>query len=560
MKKLILQTITLFYFCSYFTTTTQAQIRPISNSNLTMSPTCIGCTVSAPENARDIDPSNSAIFDVTGLPLGVLGFVSMDYSFASALPADDELLLHFSFSDNSLLSALGTDVANLAIFSRLKVELLQGGTVGATYGGLGLLDNIAAVELINPTTATFNVAIKVPLATITGVRISTGALVSAATGTTPSNLEVHDIISVPTNRYYANEYTGNSGQVGAAFLPCFNCQVIDPSLGATYTADPNYQYTKYRWDVGLSLLGTEYQYAEYDWGASPVLDFLGDQDGGEDELVVILQESGVADLGLQDLGLNLWSSGGVSLLLTYTDLSTELLSSSSSLVAATVVQNKSGRFQLTRTIPSTKTLQKVEVRRVAPSLAVLTELRLYSIYTTPTSATLPEASITSFKIDKKNRKDAVLKWCTNALEGSSFEVQQASDKLSFEAVTTIDATTDRNYSLTQNDLMGGAYYYRIKTTSPDGIVDYSPTKVVVFETTQERNIYQTNQTIWIEQSEPLPNDCTVIISTTTGQVLTTAILPKGSIQNNLKKDPNWTGTLLFSIIDHQGNIITQILP
>lgn len=165
----------------------KAQTKPNTDDNTQQSPTCIGCTINNSPQARDASTTTFSTFDVTGLPVGVLGFISRDYNFGSNLPLEDEITIELQFSDNSLLASLGTNVATVIIFDRLEIELLDGNTSIATYGGNGLLSNLTMIDVINISNSSFHVIIKVSENNINKIRIKTGALVSLGTGVSPSN-------------------------------------------------------------------------------------------------------------------------------------------------------------------------------------------------------------------------------------------------------------------------------------------------------------------------------------------------------------------------------------
>lgn len=505
--------LTFFYFLSY---STMGQTRPDSDGNTQQSGTCLGCTISNAIQARDASSTTFATFDVTGLPVGILGFLSRDYNFSSNLSIDEEITIDFQFSDNSLLASLGTNVATAIIFDRLQIELLDGTNSIATYGGNGLLSNLATVDVLNPSTGSFQVIIKVPANNVNKICIKTGALVSLGAGVSPSNLLVYDIRSSITNRYYASRFTGNSGQVGASLLSCISCGVTQEALATTYLSDPNLEYARYRWDLGLTLLGSEYQFAEFDWGASPNYNFLGDQDGIPDALVLTLQESNVADLGLSDLGLNLWNSGGIELFVTYTDLTTETYNNLSNFLTAKVLGRHSGRFDIIFHIPSSKTVDQIEVRRVAPTAGLFSELRLYSIYSIPND--LLPLELEAF--DAVQHKNCVqLNWSTQQKDIDYFEIEHSTDAIEFTSLGVVAATSASLYTFTDNQPVPAHNYYRLKVIDEYEEVQYSPIKNVHFNVPNSYHIYAQQNQLFIKNNTPITEKAIITIMDLNGRVV-----------------------------------------
>lgn len=466
MKK-ILKTLFLCFF-AYFNCFSQT--RPSSDANTTSSGSCFTCSISSPENARDVSSSTFATFDASTLGIGLIGSISREYDFSANLTQGNNLVFLISFSDNTLLSALGTSVANLTVFDQLKIDLMNGSTVIASYGGNGLSSNMAEVDVIDESTSTYNIIITVPSTNINRVRVNSGAFV--ALGASPSAMELYDIYSNPADRYYANNFTGNSGQSGAALTACINCFVDRESDAETHNSDPNSNYARMAWDAGLSLLGSEYQYIEYDWGATPDNNFLGDGDGIDDIIVFDMQVSGVADLGLNDLGLGLWNDGGIELVVTYTDFTTETHDNSSSLLSASLLGNKSGRFSMSFEIPPAKTVEKVEIRRVAPTVGLYTELRLYSVHSEPKDPPLP-IQLVDFR-GEKTTHGILISWSTVYEENNDyFTLLKSLDGETFYSLGTINGAGNSNNQKTYSfqaplESSSGLSYYKLQQTDFDG--------------------------------------------------------------------------------------------
>ena len=476
--------------------------KPVATGNMQTSLSCLGCFVSQPEMAFDASTSTAAIMDPTVLPLSTIGYVSQDYSFAAPLAIGSELRLDLAFSDNSILAGLLGTLANCLVFDRLEVDLLNGTTVVSTYGGSSGT-SLAELDVVDAASSRFNLIIQVPTANVDGIRIRTGALVSLGLGIAPSSLEIYDIKGMPTDRYYANRFTGNSGQNGLALTLCLGCAVLNEAHAASLGNDPNSQYAQMRWDIGLSLLGTEYQYAEYDWGASPNTDLLGDADGTPDAVVIQLQETALADLGL-DLGSNIWDNNGLAVMAHYTDGSNNLLDNSSPLLSADLLGTGSGRFQLVLNIPPAKTLDRVDVRRTAPTVGLFTELRVYNIYTV-TQASLP-LKLAEFHLKKDLKKGILLDWQTESeYDMDQIIVQRAGEDLKFEDLSAIDAQNDphqkANYAFTDEQPNWGNNYYRLKFLGfAENDISYSEIKVANWQHNTTFTIYRQGQNLSIQKA------------------------------------------------------------
>lgn len=560
MKTKHLQKLALAIILAFSCYVVHAQTRPSSDNNTQQSLLCIGCSINNTSNARDGSSTTFTTFDVTGLPASVIAFLSRDYSFSANLPIEDEITIDFQFSDNSLLASLGANVASAVIFDRLKIELLDGNTSIAEYGGNGLLSNLAEVDVLNSATGSFHVIIKVPTSNVNKIRITTGALVSLGAGVSPSNLLVSDIRSSMTDRYYASRFTGNSGQVGAALLACISCEVAQEALAATYLSDPNFSFANYKWDIGLSLLGSEYQFSEYDWGSSPNQNFLGDQDGIADAVVVTLQEASIADVGLSDLGLNLWSSGGIELVASYTDLTSATYTNSSSLLTATALGSNSGRFNMTFDIPLGKTIDRVEVRRVAPSVGLFTEVRLFSIHTVPVN-TLP-LELGTFKAVKKDNL-AELNWTTiQEKDIAYFEIQRSTDAIDFEPIaekSTNNNSLNRNYyTFTDANPLPTNNYYRLKVIDYNEAISYSAIKTIDFTSTENNYLIYTNQNqLCIKNNTTTMGDVEITIVSIDGKVLKQLVQKEGSYSTII--DSQSFGQVFVINIKHQEGQFTRLI-
>lgn len=512
----------------------QAQTRPDKDQNTQQSATCIACNVVSSENSYDLNTNTFSTFDVSPLLINVLGYISRDYCFPTDLPMTDEIKLEMSFDDPNIFGSLISTTANAIVFNRVEIELLDGNTVVARYGGNGLASRLTEIDIIDLNTSRFNMVIKVPTTTVDGIRIKTGALAGIGTGITPTNLNVYDITSTMTNRYYASRFTGHSGQHGASLLVCLSCGVDQENLAATYFADPNTEYATYQWALGLSLLGSEYQYIEYDWGNTPNYDLLGDQDGIPDALTFVLQEVDLIDMGLADLGINLWNSGGIEFLVTYTDLTSSIYSNNSSFLNAKSIGKGSGRFQVVFDIPQGKTVDRVEVRRVAPSIGLFTELRLYAIFSV-VAGTLP-LDLLSFDAQKEQQngneeqKTVKLHWTTaQELNVSHFEVQRSRDGIEFETIAEIKAKNQVFNSYTSTDYypMLQDNYYRLKMVDVDLTTTYSKVRNIHFNGSDSYHLFQSSDELVLQTSVPLTEDVTILIASLDGKVLHQTIFKKG---------------------------------
>jgi len=477
--------------------------KPVSTGGTQTSLSCVGCFVSQAEMAFDASTSTAALIDPTALPLSTVGYISQEYYFAAPLVVGSELRLDLAFSDNSILAGLLGTLANGLVFDRLEVELLNGTTVVSTYGGSSGT-SLAELDVVDPASSRFNLLIQIPTANVDGIRIRTGALVSLGVGVTPSALEVYDIKGMPTDRYYASRFTGNSGQNGLALTLCLSCGVFNEAHAASLGNDPNSQYAQMRWDIGLSLLGTEYQYVEYDWDASPNTDFLGDADGTPDAVLVQLQEVALANLDL-DLGSNLWDNNGLALMVQYTDGSSSLLDNSSPLLSGNLLGTGSGRFQLVLNIPAGKTLERIEVRRNAPTLGLLTELRIYNIYTA-TQASLP-LKLADFRLEKDLSQGIFLQWQTESeYDMDQIVVQRAGEELLFKDLNSQSAQNDphqsANYEFVDKQPLWGNNYYRLKFIGfAENDISYSTVKGENWQQNKSFTLYRQGDHLRIQKME-----------------------------------------------------------
>jgi hypothetical protein len=100
----------------------------------------------------------------------------------------------------------------------------------------------------------------------------------------------------------------------------------------------------------------------------------------------------------------------------------------------------------------------------------------------------------SFTAQKNGAHSALLSWTTaNENNNDHFEIERSSDGISFTKIGSIHAVvyaTSKTYSFTDNLLLSGTNYYRIKQVDKDGNYQYSSIqKVSMADVVKRWNLY-----------------------------------------------------------------------
>jgi gliding motility-associated-like protein/uncharacterized repeat protein (TIGR01451 family) len=290
---------------------------------------------------------------------GVGGNAQVVYQWAQPVPLNNVMKVTLQFEGTSVLSGIAKD----EVFKRLRVQLLNAsGTVLETY------DNSApvGVDVVNAAENRFEITLFNPNAATQRIRIQSGDLLSV--GLTSQNLRIYDVRQYLTEIHPAITPEA-TGKVNG--LLCIGCGVTNAG-DATGSSDPNNDYASL--NVPLSLnLGTGYVYSRYNWGGTSY-------SGAANDVYLVMENPSVASLGTE---LLFFQNGNISVELTYSDGTKEVVKAGSSLVTASLLGIGSGRFMLKIDANDAKSISKVEVRFGGNLIDAASSLSVYDIFIAP---------------------------------------------------------------------------------------------------------------------------------------------------------------------------------
>ncbi len=178
-------------------------------------------------------------------------------------------------------------------------------------------------------------------------------------------------------------------------------------------------------------------------------------------------------------------------------------------------------------------------------------------------------TFTSLKLIIQN-KAAVLSWSTSTeLNNKGFGIEKSIDGKNFSEIAFVstkavngNSNIETNYNFTDNNLLFGKSYYRLKQTDKDGKITYTEVKVLLYETRTAFNISLINNPIKAQIIFNVKsNKSTTLqltISNTSGAILVNKIFNVSEGENNIVLPSNNLPTGIYfatAISDNQKKVI-----
>ncbi|MDF1674863.1 MAG: T9SS type A sorting domain-containing protein [Vicingaceae bacterium] len=332
------------------------------------------CGICSKINELDAIDNDILTFANYNQVVGALAYHEVTYDFGSNIPTSSVLSVEMSYP--SLASGLG-NLIGVAVFNSTTVELLDASNLTlATYN----VSNQPTVELLDSVSNRFKIQLINMYSNVKKIRVTVGGLSGLVS--LISEARIYEVKYEVESFNFVNRNIDFGYYLGANLLTVSaNNNITNKDYAIFDTGIENYdvnnKYTLFSYLSDIDL-GNRYLFSSYDWNGSSF-------DGATNDLYIFMEDNTL--ISLSDLKL-LFSDGNIRVKITYSDLSTDIIDNSSSLVSVNVLSLGSGRFYLQIDLNDAKSIKEVEVR-FAPTISTASSLRLYSIFVAPVSTGNP---------------------------------------------------------------------------------------------------------------------------------------------------------------------------
>jgi len=332
------------------------------------------CGICSKINELDAIDNDILTFANYNQVVGALAYHEVTYDFGSNIPTSSVLSVEMSYP--SLASGLG-NLIGVAVFNSTTVELLDASNLTlATYN----VSNQPTVELLDSVSNRFKIQLINMYSNVRKIRVTVGGLSGLVS--LISEARIYEVKYEVESFNFVNRNIDFGYYLGANLLTVSaNNNITNKDYAIFDTGIENYdvnnKYTLFSYLSDIDL-GNRYLFSSYDWNGSSF-------DGATNDLYIFMEDNTL--ISLSDLKL-LFSDGNIRVKITYSDLSTDIIDNSSSLVSVNVLSLGSGRFYLQIDLNDAKSIKEVEVR-FAPTISTASSLRLYSIFVAPVSTGNP---------------------------------------------------------------------------------------------------------------------------------------------------------------------------
>lgn len=332
------------------------------------------CGICSKINELDAIDNDILTFANYNQVVGALAYHEVTYDFGSNIPTSSVLSVEMSYP--SLASGLG-NLIGVAVFNSTTVELLDASNLTlATYN----VSNQPTVELLDSVSNRFKIQLINMYSNVRKIRVTVGGLSGLVS--LISEARIYEVKYEVESFNFVNRNIDFGYYLGTNLLTVSaNNNITNKDYAIFDTGIENYdvnnKYTLFSYLSDIDL-GNRYLFSSYDWNGSSF-------DGATNDLYIFMEDNTL--ISLSDLKL-LFSDGNIRVKITYSDLSTDIIDNSSSLVSVNVLSLGSGRFYLQIDLNDAKSIKEVEVR-FAPTISTASSLRLYSIFVAPVSTGNP---------------------------------------------------------------------------------------------------------------------------------------------------------------------------
>jgi YHYH protein/Secretion system C-terminal sorting domain len=175
------------------------------------------------------------------------------------------------------------------------------------------------------------------------------------------------------------------------------------------------------------------------------------------------------------------------------------------------------------------------------------------------SAPLP-VELFDFSVRLINKK-ALLVWRVGTEQNvAQYEIERSDDAIRFDFVGKKTAEGKLQYDFTDEKLVSGNYYYRLKTIDKDGSFSYSTIVSVFMEHGKSMLLHNNpaNDLLTIQHNDALL-DRTIRIFDMTGKLVFSTILEQGSTMISLDVQTLYAGQYVINIADETQSISSKLI-
>ncbi|MEY4905072.1 MAG: hypothetical protein RLZZ292_2887 [Bacteroidota bacterium] len=175
------------------------------------------------------------------------------------------------------------------------------------------------------------------------------------------------------------------------------------------------------------------------------------------------------------------------------------------------------------------------------------------------SAVLP-VELFDFSV-RLNDKNALVNWRVGIEQNiSHYEIERSNDAIRFAIVGKKTAEGKLRYDFTDEKLVSGNYYYRLKTIDKDGSFSYSNIVSVFMEHGKAMLLHNNPATdlLTIQHNDAL-NNRTIRIFDMTGKLVYSTILEQGSTMISLDVRTLYAGQYLIAISDETQSVSSKLI-
>lgn len=428
------------------------QVRPNSTISMATGPQtgnhCLFCNVQNPDLAWDNSESSYCNLNIDSSLIG--GFASVTYEFPNNLDHQSFITINMSIGGLPILSGVISDL----IFQRVSLEFLD-----AQNNPVMVYDstNRTAVELVSAATNEFNLRIFNQSPDTRRVRIIAHSLGFPLA----QDIRIHDISYVQSNFVFAQRpINAGSGYSGGLLSLCVNCGITDIQ-NPIEMYDENSEAARMWFPISANVLASNYLYADYDWNNTT-------SDGALNDLYILMEMDGVSSAPLQ-----IFNTEELQIRVNYSDNTSEIFNASSGGITAEKLYAGSDRFSLQIDLNDAKDILSVQVRLYQPTLSLLHDLKIYTIFVGPTSPNVLPVEIVSFDAEILKSGVVALDWTSETESNSDYYMVEHStnglnwiDILHLKAAGNSAIPSSYKGFHTSPDL--GSNHYRLTPVDLDG--------------------------------------------------------------------------------------------
>lgn len=416
---------------------------------------CLGCAVQNPDLAIDSDNSTYQKYELTAAALNVTGSTSFD--FGQVLSSQSLINLEMSFPD--LVSGTFGSLLCENVLDHTRIKLLdEFDAVIFEYNS----SNRPTVELINDAENRVKIKIINAYQNVRKIEFESGSLVSLV-----GDVLLYDVKAEFRDMNFVSRSIASGYYDGSSIITLSTGHNIVNQDYATYNSsasfyDVNSEFASMEHTLNINL-GSDYLFARYDWMGTAF-------SGSAFDLFLQLENANV--LAVSDIKL-LFDSGLIDIEVQYSDLSTQLFSSSSPLVQCETQALGSKRFFIKVDLQDGKNIISAEIR-FKPFVNLASALRVYSVFLADNQLSNPlPVELISVNVEFEDDKANLLWYTRSEINSSHFVVTHLNNNLEKVGESRLEAAGNSdaiNYYSSSLNLLEEESYLALTLTDLDGTI------------------------------------------------------------------------------------------